>query len=64
MKVSFLKDIAVDCVDKHEEVYSRSFIKGYIIEVSQIQDNDKFSNLLLENGETLVDIPKNSYKLL
>jgi len=64
MKISFLKDIATDCVDEHDEFYSKSFTKGFVIEVSQIQDNGKFSNLLLDNGETLIDIPKNAYELL
>ena len=64
MKVSFLKDISTDCIDGYEELYSRSFVKGYTIDVSQIEDHGKFSNLLLENGETLLDIPKVAYKIV
>jgi len=64
MKVSFLKDISTDCIDRYEELYSRSFVKGSTIDVSQIEDHGKFSNLLLENGETLLDIPKVAYKIV
>ena len=68
MKATFLKDTAVDVLDAHEEVYHKSFRKGDEVQVSSgditSQCGSQFTNILLMNGDLLLDVPRNSVTIL
>lgn len=64
MKIKLLKDVSIEVIGRYEELYSKGFSRGWIADVKELHENGSFSTLVLSNGETLIDIPKNSYTIL
>jgi len=68
MKATFLKDTAVDMLDSHEELFYKFFRKGDEVQVSSAditsQCGSQFTNILLMNGDLLLDVPRNSVTIL
>ena len=64
MKIKFVRNFACDVVDRHDERYSRHFLKDTVVFVERIEDYGNFSNLATENGEIFLDVPKSSFTVL
>jgi hypothetical protein len=62
MKIKFIKDIGISMVDI-DGVYSDvSVRRNTILEnISTIDDNKQWVNIHFNNGDTYLDVPKNSY---
>ncbi len=64
MKIKFNKDTEVNIVDKYADVYSRNYTRGYIIDIDVMHNNGSFNNLVLNNVEVLIDIPRNNNTII
>lgn len=64
MKAKFLKDTAVDVLDSDEELYHKFFRQDDEVQVATpdvtSQYGSQFNNILLMNGDLLLDVPRNS----
>lgn len=62
MKLKFLKDTVVDVMDTDDDVYQKSFRQNDLVNTwdSSMEDwpSSYFVNILLVNGEILLDVPK------
>ena len=63
-KIKFNKDTEVNIVDKYDDVYSRNYARGYTIDIDVMHNNGSFKNLVLNNGEVLIDIPRNNITII
>lgn len=63
MKIEFLKDLTVSAIDKFDEQYDTSYRSKSIINADVTFDDLKYVNLLLENGTTLLYVPKKHIKM-
>lgn len=75
MKAKFLKDTSVDILDANDELYNKFFRKDDEVQVSPNNedvsgytgtaiDASLFTNILLMNGELLLDVPRSSVIIL
>jgi len=64
MKISLTKPISVEVIGRYEEVYNKSFSRGWIADVSKIDNHGTFSVITLCNEEILLDVPQNSYTII
>jgi hypothetical protein len=70
MKAKFLKDTSVDILDANDELYNKFFRKDDEVQVADGDDHrlvslgSQFVNILLMNGELLLDVPRNSVIIL
>lgn len=62
MRVRFVKNVDCDLYDrKLDETYPKYYQRWDEISVDSIEDIDSHANLVLSNGDTALDIPKNSF---
>ncbi|NBR06948.1 MAG: hypothetical protein EBT92_14400 [Planctomycetes bacterium] len=68
MKAKFVKDVTLDVLDTHEELYHKFFRKDDEVQVSDADGvsihGSQFTNILLMNGDLLLDVPRNSVTIL
>jgi hypothetical protein len=68
MKAKFLKDTSLDVLDSNEELYHKFFRKDDEIQVATADGTSnhgsQFTNILLMNGDLLLDVPRNSVTIL
>lgn len=65
MKLKILTDIDVD-IDKTKlrEVWPKYLRRNDIVRVDRIESlNDKVVNLVLDDGDVLLDVPKNAFSI-
>lgn len=68
MKAKFVKDVTLDVLDSNEELYHKFFRKDDEVQVASSagtsQHGSQFTNILLMNGDLLLDVPRNSVIIL
>jgi hypothetical protein len=66
MKYQFSKTITVDVMQgSNDEVFDRTYQRGQTIQVSDIEMvSSKFCNITLEDGDLLIDVPKQAITLV
>lgn len=68
MKAKFVKDVTLDVLDSNEELYHKFFRKDDEMQVASSdvtsQLGSQFTNILLMNGDLLLDVPRNSVIIL
>jgi len=64
MKVRFLKPVAVDVETRFAEIEDRSFNKWDEIKVNEFIDLGNRASLVLENNDTLIEVPKSVFEVL
>lgn len=62
MKIKFTKDITVDVLD-HDDTYDRLMRQGVSLDCVDIAPISRgFSNVILDNGEWLIDLRNDSFE--
>lgn len=64
MKVQFKQPVAVDLETQDEELSSKSFNRWDVVRVNEIIDCGTSVNLILENGDAALYVPKSTFKVL
>lgn len=64
MKIKFLKDVAVNVMDVFDEIDVRSYRRGDEVTGVSTPETSQFFNLILPNGELLLDIPRESVTVI
>ena len=64
MKIRFLRPIAVDVENRYAEIEDRSFNRWDEVKVNEFIDLGNRASLVLENNDTLIEVPKSVFEVL
>ena len=64
MRIRFLKPTAVDVETNRAEIVPRSFNKWDVVKINEFLDLGTRASLVLENHDTLIEVPKSSFEVL
>jgi hypothetical protein len=64
MKIRFLRPIAVDVENRYAEIHDRAFHRWDEVKVNEILDLGNRASILLENDDTLIEVPKSAFEIL
>jgi BMFP domain-containing protein YqiC len=64
MKIRFLKTVAVDVETRFADIESRGFNRWDVVKVNEFLDLGERASLVLENNDTLIEVPKSSFEVL